>query len=399
MNPPVFLFDLDGVLVAPRGYRAAVQAALRHTLNRWGWPLRLPEDLPDLFEAVGISSEWDMLPLILGTLLDAWAQHHGQIPPPSILDLQGPSPGPWGPLPTPDPSLTAQRLKPHLQPGKTPSQVAWDLQGSPQALFPHLGRSPLARALLLHTRNALRSPTTRLFQHLVLGSAAFAQTYGRPAEFETPSLLERHDRPLLSAALCARLCEMRRRHLLHAAVFTARPSLPPKGSPPRPGYPPEAEMALALVGCSGLPLIGFGRLQAWLEEAGRRPESAEGWLKPHPFHALAALLAALTKDETAALNQTAAWLLDAQPPPALRSLPGLHLIALEDSTSGLQAASAAAAEVRRLGIPVEVTLVGITTHPHKRHGLREVGARTFPNCNQALEVLLRETVLRPGARG
>lgn len=65
--PPIFLFDIDGVLVEPAGYRAAVHATLRHFLAPAGIPAcLLPDDeiLQD-FEASGLTSEWDMVPVRL----------------------------------------------------------------------------------------------------------------------------------------------------------------------------------------------------------------------------------------------------------------------------------------------------------------------------------------------
>ncbi len=384
----VVLFDLDGVLVAPMGYRQAVYEALRRMFSRWGWDLSLPTDLAERYEAVGITSEWDMIPLTLAAALDVWAATQRVLPPPTILDPQGPVPGPWNSSSPPDFAAIPTRLKPYLRPGQAPSETAWHLQATPQALFPRLGRSPLAKALLAHTREVERSPTTRLFQHLTLGSEVFTQTYARPAEWESPSLLQQYDQPLLPPADRARLCRQHRRKRLHLAVFTARPSLPPRGTPPRVGYAPEAEMALDLIHLAHVPLIGFGRLQALAED--RLIEAqAEGILKPHPFHALAALLAALWADEAQALHQAARWLFDGEPPP-LSTLPreGIHLVAIEDSATGLRAAQAALDAVQALGIPTQLTLVGVTTHPQKRESLQAVGAQVFPHISAALQQTL-----------
>ncbi len=384
----VLLLDLDGVLVAPLGYRKAVAEALRRTFARWGWDLPLPPDLAEHYEAAGIPSEWDMLPLMLATALEAWAAAWGEVPSPQVLDPQGPSPGPWGTAPPPDFTAIPERLRPHLQADAVPGEVAWRLQGTPDALFPHLGRSALAEALLAHTREVDRSPTTRLFQHLALGSEAFARTYARPAEYDSPSLLQRYDRPLLPAAARERLCAARRQGQLHLAVFTARPSLPPRGTAAQVGYAPEAEMALALVGLDQVPLIGFGRLQALCDGQAR---AAERLLKPHPFHALAALLAALWDDETRALRQAARWLLDRHPPEAT-SLPaeGIHLVVIEDSVTGLRAAQAALGAVQTLGIPTRLTLVGLATHPRKQESLRAAGAQVFPEIHSAIRALFPE---------
>ncbi|MBK9780262.1 MAG: hypothetical protein IPP55_09455 [Anaerolineales bacterium] len=58
----VILLDVDGVLVAPGGYRAALHA----TVKRFIGALRHEEELLAELEKRGIFSEWDMSPLILG---------------------------------------------------------------------------------------------------------------------------------------------------------------------------------------------------------------------------------------------------------------------------------------------------------------------------------------------
>ena len=387
---PVLLFDLDGVLVAPGGYRAAVAETLQRTFARWGWPLSPPEDLPARFEAVGITSEWDMVPLTLAAALEVWIAAQGRVPSPQVLDPQGPSPGPWGDLTPPDFAALPQRVQPALPTGPTPAAAVWQRQGTPQALFPHLGQSPLAAALLAHTRDPFRAPLTRLFQLLVLGDAAFAQTYGQEPPFAVPSLLRRHDRPLLPPSIRDWLCAARHQDRLAIAVLTARPSLPPRGTPSPLGYPPEAEMALEVVGCPDLPLIGWGHLRAFLAHplAGDSSSDAERLLKPHPFHALAALLAALTGDEAQALRLAAEGLFHRHPPArALFPREGVHLIVVEDTAPGLRSALGAAEALRRWGVPLRLTLLGVADHPAKQHSLRQLGAQTFPTLAAALQTL------------
>ena len=384
MKPRVLLLDIDGVLVAPLGYRAAVQAALAHTFRRWGWPLAPPDDLAEHYEAAGISSEWHMVPLALATALDAWSSTTSQVPSPAVLEPTGPSPGPWQGT-KPDFAATPRRLAPHLTPNASPGETAWRLQGTPQAIFPSLGRSPLAQTLLTRTREPLIAPTTRLFQHFALGSATFARTYGRPAEIQTPSFLKQYDRALLPPVFAEWLCEARAQQRLFTAVFSARPSLPPRGTPPRVGYAPEAEMALEAIGCPNLPLIAFGRLQALAEEIGL--PSADALLKPAPFHALAALLAALTGDEHQALRAAAAWQANQRHAKDILPTEGVHIIVVEDTTSGMQAALALQHRLREEGVPIELTLLGVATHPAKRRSLARLGAHLFPTTEDAFASL------------
>ena len=65
----VILLDIDGVLVHPGGYRAALHATLNHFVNLMGLPhFEFPEEKLAGFEKRGITSEWDMVPLLLGVL-------------------------------------------------------------------------------------------------------------------------------------------------------------------------------------------------------------------------------------------------------------------------------------------------------------------------------------------
>ena len=57
----IILLDIDGVLVQPGGYRAA----LRATVKRFIGDYVIEEELPVSMEKRGISSEWDMSPLII----------------------------------------------------------------------------------------------------------------------------------------------------------------------------------------------------------------------------------------------------------------------------------------------------------------------------------------------
>jgi len=381
MTATALLLDLDGVLVQPRGYRAAVQATFRHFVDAWGWSLPSPdEDDLAFLEAHGITSEWDMLPLLLGAALDAWAAQTGRVPPPMALT----HPAPLRPAPPAlDLRAAVMRLAPHLRPEETPADTALRLQrqGSAQVPFPHLDDTPLTTALLAHTRAVERHPITRCFQEFTLGSTAFARTYGLPPRLDTPSLLQTHDRPLLSPAWQARL---RTADGVQRAAYTARPSVPPLDHPAGAhGYAPEAELALELVRLGHMPCIGYGHL-LWFAERHALPPG-ESLLKPAPMHALAALLAAWLGDPAAALERAWAFLhgdrdaLDGLPPFPWRSL------ALDDTVKGLQGVLAAVTALRSRGLAVHAHLLGVGENPEKVAALRSFGVPVYPDVNAALE--------------
>jgi len=375
----VLLFDVDGVLVAPQGYREAIKATARHFMEQWSWTLPPPDEtVVTAYEAHGITSEWDMVPLHLAALWDAWAAQHGA-PPPNVLTTPHSLPPPAVHAPTDH----ITRLARHLRAGDYPTSRALQLQreAAADAPFPHLGTHPLLETLLSHTRDAYRHPVTRIFQQFALGSEAFTATYGLPADVQTPSFLRRYDRPLLTAAGQARVQAALASGATCAAAYTARPSGPPRGATRLQGYAPEAEMALEAVGLPELPLVGYGRL-AWLAER-QGLSNAESLLKPAAFHALAAIFAALWRDEQAGLARAAQWLLDGARD--TRDIPArLTVVGFDDSTSGLHGVAAAVDALRAAGVQADFLPLGIASHPAKAHHLRTAGATVVADIQQAL---------------
>lgn len=382
----IFLFDIDGVLVEPLGYRRAVHAALAYFARQMGLPDSClpPEDIPALFEAHRVTSEWDMVPVCLAALLDHLA---GQLPgllqelPPTLSaalpvlrrHLQG--------SPPVDFSIDYAGLIPllgaRLAPGRAPAEFALD----PPPLFPHLAGHPLLEDLLGHTRDIHRSLTTRIFQQFTLGSQAFTRTYGLPAELETSSFLQQYDRPCLSPSLVTGLLNARDQGILALAAYTLRPSLPPQSSESSANsYAPEAEMALERTGLSSLPLIGFGRIR-WL--AGRHGVDPERYLKPSPVQALAAVLAARSGREKDSLL-AAVKLAAGDPLPGLHSSAGLEVHVFEDSCGGIEAVQAAAEILNSCGLPTQVHAWGIAVHPGKAAALKAAGVPVFPGTQHAV---------------
>jgi len=397
--PVVFLFDLDGVMVQPSGYRAAVRATVNHFARCMGLPDLAPDDhTVAIFEAQGITCEWDMIPITLAILMDAAAAHAGQ-----PLELN---------------SLTEacdrlrncaihglrveyapvlRRLGQYLKPGEAPAEslLALCSRGEGSGLFPRLTGQGVLRDLFMHTRRPAQSQTTHLFETYVLGDRVFSETMGMRPVVETASLLEQHDRPLLAAETRARLIEAAADGL-RMAVYTARPSLPLLGSAePLAVFAPEAEMALNLIGMQWIPLIGSGQMG---ELALRLGENEDRLTKPAPYHALAAIAAAWLGDRSAAM----AWVerlvlarergapLNPAEPGALPDRLRLHVF--EDSPSGMRGAQEAARILSEWGTRVEISLWGIAEHPEKRAALAAAGAALFADVNQAVAAALEQAM-------
>ncbi len=343
------LLDIDGVLVRPLGYRKALRDSLA-TFAAWmGFnDFEVDEAVIGSLEAQGISSEFDMLPLLVGALCEAALSSIGSIELSSDLvealkQIAAVHPSPPNTL-----SLPTFRL----QDGCFPAEAAYR-----SGVYPSIPEA-LRRGLLLHTRDVYRSVTTRLFQQFVLGDQRFSEVYGLSAEISTPSYLQTYDQPLLDALSRQCLVNAWRGGEIRPAAMTARPSLPPGGvSALNEPYPPEAEAALELLELTEMPLIGLGKLDTVARQANIPVESL---LKPAPAQALAATLVAGGCSELHAVQAAIAW--TAKPPlsPNFDHLPAqfeLHVV--EDTLGGIRSARAAAELLRQSGYQVSFFAWGL----------------------------------------
>ena len=81
---PVFLIDLDSVLVEPRGYRMAIQSTLAYFTGKMGLGDLYPgEDAIASLEAINMTSEWDITPILLTSVFESLLEQNNK------LDLPG----------------------------------------------------------------------------------------------------------------------------------------------------------------------------------------------------------------------------------------------------------------------------------------------------------------------
>ncbi|PWH18745.1 MAG: hypothetical protein DDG59_05450 [Anaerolineae bacterium] len=372
----ILLLDIDGVLVRPLGYRAALRACLATIAGWMGFAnFQVEEEVISHLEAQGISSEFDMLPLLVGALMDAALS---KMPPLELAaDLEQAAHQIAAHHPSPPNRLQVPAFP--LQEGCFPAESAYR-----NGIYPNIPQA-LRRSLLLHTREVYRSATTRLFQQFVLGSQRFGEVYGLPAQVQTPSYLQAYDQPLLDSLSRQRFEKAWRRGEFQAAAMTARPSLPPRGvAPPAEPYPPEAESALELIGLPDLPLIGLGKIEYVARRAGQPLESL---LKPAPAQALAATLVAYGQEELPAIEGVVAWISQPVQFPPFDSLPQqfeLHVV--EDTLGGIRSARAAAEMLQQYGYRVSVCAWGLTDgNPLKRATLTRQGVRCCDTWRQLLD--------------
>lgn len=372
----VLLLDIDGVLVKPGGYRAALHATLNYFVNLMGLPhFEFPEEKLAGFERRGITSEWDMVPLLLGVLWNDILSHRADIDLPADVasaaveigrHLNGYRPS----------DLIIPELE--LIPGQYPADTALKA-----GFFPFIPE-PSRTNLLHRSRDVHFSQTMRLFQQFTLGSRAFTETYDLPVEIETESLLRKHDRSKIDASIRERLSQPG----IHLTAFTARPSAPPREvqAPPL-GYAPEAEIALDLIGLPDIPLISFGKLQYLGEQRGYDPETL---LKPSPVQALAGIAAALTGNEWSSLQAACDWYETGQLTGVLGELPKtLEVSIVEDTLGGIRSTWAAGDVLKKAGLNVTIRPYGLTSgSAAKSAAFDEVGVQHYSGWQTLIDKIV-----------
>ena len=387
----VLLFDLDGVLVKPGGYRTASRDTLLHFIEEMGVEVNLPgEDGLSHYEAITITNEWDMVPLSLAIILDSIYQHTGisTVQPNLMQCLDVVSKCGLKRFEV-DYIAAIDKLPVLLRPRTIPSQAILsacerNLAGDLFKFIPPM----VLRELLANTRDVRCSPTTRIFQQMILGSDTFTRTYGLQAEIQSESYLQTLDCPLLSPECRDILCEGMQEERFYCAGLTLRPSLPPvENKNGNAIYSPETELARHFIGLDRMPIIGYGEMNWLADQLGLKADSL---IKPAPYQALTALASALHRDLSTAFYWVGKILGD--PSRIDGSLFGsadeIELHIFEDSIVGILACQRA---VKMLSgqFNVHIQEHGIGSHPVKVAALRSVGATIDADINQALARALR----------
>lgn len=388
MPNTLFLFDLDGVLVYPGGYKAALCATVDHFAAQMGQqPVELKLDEIAEFEACGITNEWDSSAMCAAMMVIDALLHRPELDMDDIeATLQAIRSDGAG-IERPDFATLARSVSmrtPHgAPPTETIDQVVRERAG---------GRFGAILDRLLCDIYSLQTPTTRILQHFTLGSERFRQTYGLEPEIDSQSMLITHDRPLISREMRQRLLGRIEPGKPGMAIYTARPSLPPPGTQPtdtRGAYSPEANLAMELLDLPvHVPLIASGSM-TWL--AAMRGKVPADYIKPSPVQALAAIGAARSGEVIDALEAAARLVeedrLDG--PLSLLVNEPTRVVVFEDARGGIQATQRAVELLSRAGLPVTCEAVGVAEEATKRQALDEVADRIVSNVNQGLAPYLR----------
>jgi hypothetical protein len=362
----IILLDIDGVLVQPGGYRAA----LRATVKRFIGDYVIEEELPLSMEKRSISSEWDMSPLIIAAY---WEDVLARQPMENLSDsvwiaakqIQNQRAIATKNLSVPEFELVV---------GQYPAETAFH-----EGCFSSIP-AKLRNNLLTSTRDVKKSETMRAFQHFTLGSRHFEETYNLPAEFETESLLLKHDHSNINGTIRAAFSQDGN----SVAAFTARPSHPPREVKDSTlGYAPEAELALELVEMKDIPLIAFGKLEYIAAQHGLDPAAL---VKPSPFQALAGTLAAWTGEELSALMAAHDWHETGKLNSRFSDLPrSFELVVLEDTMGGIRSVWAAGGIFQQAGYDVNVRPLGLTSgSPAKAAAFKAENVPFFENWESLL---------------
>lgn len=387
----LILLDVDSVLVHPLGYKVAMAVLMDRIAAQMGQPpVGLSHDEIDLIEAHGLTCEWDSGAIFASMLLLAGLEQRPDLLRPTLDETLAALRRAGLALARPDFVGTARALGEAMarhDSGYHPVPSLFYLERlADRVAADYL---PLLSALLGDVYS-VETPITRTFQTFTLGHELFAQVYGEPAPFESESLLLRHDRPLLDADSRERLLDWLDGGRCGAAIYTARPTLPPNdlGDPVPRGYAPEGELAARLLDLDGrLPIIGSGRM-GWLAE--QRGRQVAAYLKPSPVQALAAIGAAATGAEQAALEAAATLAEDGALTDPLAALAGqpTRVIVFEDSPGGLRAAARAVERLQEAGLDVTFEGVGVSPQADKRAALVPVADRLVPDVNAGLAPVL-----------
>lgn len=385
---PVFLIDLDSVLIEPRGYRMAIRSTLAYFTEMMGLGDLYPgEDVIASLEAVNMTSEWDITPILLAAVFEALLEQNVKLDLPGdiltaceVVHAAAVKP------PKVDFARLPKILGGQFKPGMEYASLAFELNqvGADQPPFPLLVEHPLLVALLSNTRAMDGAITTRVFQHFTLGSERFEQLTGLPRLFESTSYLEKFDQVLLTAASRDLLLENWKSQKLGAVIYTARPSLPETDGATSYLFSPEAEVALETLGLAQLPLIGAGKI-GWL--ANRMNIPAHELAKPSPVQALAAIAAAVTRQTGPALRAAADLHLNSTIG-LYKGLPALSIHVFEDSGGNTASVRRAVDKLSAAGLDCTFTAWGIGENPVKQQSLLKAGANLVPEINIAIQLAL-----------
>lgn len=403
LHLPIFLFDIDGVLIQSHGYRKAFFNTVASYFEQFGlsW-LTLDETVYHDFVHSPFTAEWDMAPITIAAFLDWYATINPRILPYSPLkNINN--------LPEVENGscfsaelmklirLMAEVFGNQVRPVEAIYQDCVDRGRA--SFFPTLSQDAILGEIL---HDSLNPQTSQIFQRLetfLLGSSQFETTFEIAPEVYTKSALETEDVLLLSPRWQERIKTGINKEF-YASVITARPNVPDQTQEKRVfSAMPEAESALKILGWDQgvIPVIGAGSINVF--EA-RRNIPFNITLKPAALHALTGIFRAVGMDEEDAFDE-ADHVISQQSLSDLANLKlkslfqvecPLEIFVFEDSVSGIVSSIEAVKYLNSAEIPATLFKAGIQTSEPKSDRLKAIGAEVFPDINQALTYVFKQKI-------
>lgn len=393
------ILDIDGVLLESQGYRLACIDTINHFLQKMGHPnLNIDRTITDIYEASGITAEWDMVPLTLAVFVNQCLEKESNQILPDTFPAPIGTPGSYDndsfrKILSEKIALFSQMLNPD----ETPINAIYHALSESNGIgLDALWNSSLRDRFFIDTLDPRKAPFFAQLMNRLLGNCGYEEFYGLQAQVHCESYLETKDHLLISERYRRLLTDFDGEPV-YPSVMTYRPTILPetdgnKGS----RYfvnTPEGECALRLLGWSDgkMPMIGAGSL-CYIEE--KYDLRREYYVKPHPFHALAAILMGFRRDELLSL-ETARKLCELDPDTYISPLDGwfskneiLHLAVFEDSVSGINSVKNAAGVLQKWGYKVKTDLCGIHSTEMKDDLLIKASAVLYKDINTALDAVL-----------
>lgn len=401
MTTNFLLFDLDGVLIRPIGYRKAVLDSIDYFLMEWGFQSKIiDENIISTFESVGITSEWDMVPLtilcVIEYQLTKATGKHSIKNRKELTDL----------LDSVDKEIDTdflirkvKELGLCLEKEVSPSESIYKEIFSKKnpSIFPAIFTKSnwLFDEWIKNTRNINKSKFLQLFQNLTLGSQLYKKITLLDPILETNSYLIKHDEKLINQENLEIIKKLEKKINIYPVVITARPSGSCFSTNDNSEhlYYPEAELAMKLLDLEGLPFIGYGALDAY----GRKLyKNGDSFVKPSAFHALSSILYSTGFSVSNSFDLAFDYLYKNEKATVVnffRKLDNpIHVTIFEDSIIGIQSVKAVCESLTRDGIEITFNAYGITENREKKIALEKENAIIFPTINEAFSNCVEEDI-------
>ena len=368
MAQKFILFDMDSVLLESHGYHQSLRTSLKRIGAALGIPnIELNQDHIARFEALSVTNEWDSIAICTALLLlEVWKIDGNA----RLIDLH-----PRQPLMNVQHPDIDHFLDQFKDVSRQPGHSAYDYLVMTNLWLTESQRQYLSE-VLHHCRNIYRSPTLPGYQETVIGSQVFKELYDLEPQLHIDGFLFTLDRPLLTSVKDKHLRNWLSHPERKAGILTNRPCKAPDGYLSAP----EAEIGAKIIGWNHLPIMGSSLL-AWY--ASKKCEGDEHQLlKPHPVHALALLQMCLGVSVEEALEKSFALTQGSGARTDWDALNYVKVIVFEDSAKGLLSGKAAQIHLSKIGIQMELLLIGIAKNPIKRRALEPIAHHLLSSINE-----------------